>query len=376
MSNSETRRLFSFYLVPEFTLLAFSSALEALRLANLIVGYEAYAWRFVSEDGGSVRSSCGLELTPRLSLDEERAHLNGPLRPSMAVVCGGMNVQRHRSRAAAAWLRECRRRGVALASLCTGSNFLADAGLLDGRRCTIHWENVPDFAERFPALLVSSSVYEIDGDIYTCGGGSACFDMMLHLVEQDFGEAVVSRVCEQALVERVRGSDVRQRLPLRGRLGISNPAILQVVEQMEANLMDPIPLPELAARTGLSLRQIERLFRREMGRSPARYYLELRLERAHLLLSQSMLPIIEVAVACGFFSGSYFWNCYRKAYGCTPKQTRLSSQSQRPPRPGIAASQDGRRTGALRPGSCTALPHEQTSPSRGRGFLMPALNTA
>ena len=104
MSNSETRRLFSFYLVPEFTLLAFSSALEALRLANLIVGYEAYAWRFVSEDGGSVRSSCGLELTPRLSLDEERAHLNGPLRPSMAVVCGGMNVQRHRSRAAACLL--------------------------------------------------------------------------------------------------------------------------------------------------------------------------------------------------------------------------------------------------------------------------------
>jgi transcriptional regulator GlxA family with amidase domain len=327
MSETETRkRLFSFYLVPEFTLLAFSSAIEALRLANAAIGFEAYSWRFVSEDGRSVRSSCGLDLVPHSSLAEERALLAGRSRPSIAVVCGGMNVRRHHSRTVATWLRECRRRGVALASLCTGSDVLANAGLLDGRRCTIHWENLPDFVERFPALQVSTGVYEIDGDVYTCAGGSASFDMILHLIEQDFGEAIVSRICEQALVERVRNPSARQRLPLRTQLGTSDPVILTIAEEMQANLSDPLPLPRLAANVGVSVRQIERLFRREMGRSPARYYLELRLERAHLLLSQSALPIIEIAVACGFLGGSHFWNAYRKIYGCTPKQTRLGSQ--------------------------------------------------
>lgn len=330
MSETDPRRrLFSFYLVPEFTLLAFSSALEALRLANLTVGFEAYAWRFVSEDGRCVKSSCGLDLATHVSLSEERSFLAGRSRPSVAVVCGGMNVQSHRSRPAAAWLRECRRRGVALASLCTGSDVLADAGLLDGRRCTIHWENLPDFAERFPALQVSAGVYEIDGDVYTCAGGSASFDMMLHLIAQDFGEAVVSRICEQALVERMRAPSVRQRLPLKTQLGASDPMVLTIAEEMQASLSEPMTLPDLAARVGVSVRQIERLFAREMGRSPARYYLELRLERAHLLLSQSALPIIEVAVACGFLGGSHFWNAYRKAYGCTPKQTRLASQNAR-----------------------------------------------
>jgi transcriptional regulator GlxA family with amidase domain len=349
--TDKRRRLFSFYLVPEFTLLAFSSAIEALRLANAAVGFEAYAWRFVSEDGCSARSSCGLDLAVHASLAEERALLAGGERPSMTVVCGGMNVQRHRSRGAAAWLRECRRRGVALASLCTGSDVLAGAGLLDGRRCTIHWANLPDFAERFPALAVSTGVYEIDGDVYTCAGGSASFDMMLHLIAQDFGEAVVSRVCEQALVERVRGADARQRLPLRARLGTSDPVVLAVAETMQANIAEPLPLPLLAAKAGVSLRQVERLFRREMGRSPARYYLELRLERAHLLLCQSALPIIEVAISCGFLGGPHFWNAYRKAYGCTPKQTRLAGQAGRSPPPAVpAVARDGRRIGPARQG--------------------------
>jgi transcriptional regulator GlxA family with amidase domain len=328
MSEADARRrLFTFYLVPEFTLLAFSSAIEALRLANLTVGFAAYSWRSVSDDGRAVRSSCGMNLAANSSLPEERAWLCTSERPSVAVVCGGMNVKHHRSRPVAAWLRECRRRGVALASLCTGSDLLADAGLLDGRRCTIHWENLPDFTERFPTLQVSTGVYEIDGDVYTCAGGSASFDMMLHLIAQDFGEAVVARICEQALVDRVRAPSVRQRLPLRNQLGTSDPVVLAVVQAMQANITEPAPLPDLATKAGVSLRQLERLFAREMGRSPARYYLELRLERAHLLLSQSPLPIIEVAVACGFVGGSHFWNVYRKAYGCTPKETRHASRN-------------------------------------------------
>lgn len=362
MSDSKTRRrVFSFYLVPEFTLLAFSSAIEALRLANLVVGFEAYAWRFVSDDGAGVRSSCGLDFVTGSSLRDERALLGGTDRPSMAIVCAGRNVHLHTNGGANAWLRECRRAGVALASLCTGANVLAAAGVLEGRRCTIHWENFPGFAERFPTLVVSASVYEIDGDVYTCAGGSASFDMMLHLIEQDFGGGVVGRICEQAMVERVRSSSARQRLPLRTRLGVSDPAILNIVEHMEENLTEPLSLPRLSEKLGMTRRQIERLLHRELGRSPARYYLELRLERAHLLLEQSTLPIVEIAVACGFLGGSHFWDCYRKAYGCTPKQTRLASRGAPPSSP-VAADDRKRRRAGIPPFGALA----QSCPSSGQ----------
>ncbi|MDX3924250.1 MAG: GlxA family transcriptional regulator [Shinella sp.] len=316
-----------FYLVPEFTMLAFTSAIEALRLANNILGFDAYSWRLASENGGSVRASCGLSLETDSSVAIERAQLSGMLKPSAAFVCAGKNVQDYHSRTAGAWLRECRHRGVMLGSFCTGTYLLAQAGLLDGRRCTIHWENFPGFAERFPTLCVTNGIYEIDGSFLTCAGGTASFDMMLHLIGEDFGEAIVNRICEQALMERVRGPADRQRLPLPARLGVNNPIILKVVERMEATLTEPQALPELAASVGLSRRQIERLFHRELGRSPARYYLELRLERAHLLLTQSSLPIIEVAIACGFAAGSHFSKCYREAYGYSPQQTRATRHS-------------------------------------------------
>ena len=152
--------------------------------------------------------------------------------------------------------------------------------------------------------------------------------MMLHLIAPDFGEAVVSRICDQALVERVRAPSARQRLPLRTQLGTSNPTLLAIVEEMQANLADPLALPDLAAEVGVSLRQIERLFAREMGRSPARYYLELRLERAH-----SAQPVGAADHRGGgglrILSGSHFWNAYRKVYGCTPKQTRLTRPTER-----------------------------------------------
>ena len=114
----------------------------------------------------------------------------------------------------------------------------------------------------------------------------------------------------------------RQRLPLRARLGVQNSKVLSIIELMESNLSEPLSLIEIAEYAGLSRRQIERLFRQEMGRSPARYYLEIRLDRARHLLIQSSLPVVEVAVACGFVSASHFSKCYRELYGRSPQQER------------------------------------------------------
>ena len=185
----------------------------------------------------------------------------GPDRPSMVIVCSGINVETYSNRSAFAWLREEYNRGVAIGGLCTGAHVLAAAGLLSNKRCAIHWENLPGFSEAFPKANVFADLFEVDQNIYTCAGGTAALDMMLKLIGDDFDDNLVNRVCEQVLTDRVRSPTDRQRLPLRARLGVQNSKVLTIIELMEANLSEPLSLIEIADHVGLSRRQIERLFR-------------------------------------------------------------------------------------------------------------------
>ncbi|MFC3208012.1 MAG: GlxA family transcriptional regulator [Mesorhizobium sp.] len=317
------KRSFVFFLVPDFTMIAFATALDPLRSANRMLGYEAYRWRLTSIDGKPVKASNGVECAVDTSLDDERRKMSGADRPNMAIVCSGIEVEKYHNRSTFAWLREEYNRGVAIGGLCTGAHILAAAGLLSNKRCAIHWENLPGFSEAFPKANVFADLYEVDQNIYTCAGGTAALDMMLKLIGDDFDESLVNRVCEQVLTDRVRSPTDRQRLPLRARLGVQNAKVLNIIELMEANLSEPLSLIEIADHVDLSRRQIERLFRTEMGRSPARYYLEIRLDRARHLLIQSSMPVVEVAVACGFVSASHFSKCYRELYARSPQQERV-----------------------------------------------------
>jgi len=317
------KRSFVFFLVPDFTMIAFATALDPLRSANRMLGYEAYRWRLSSIDGKPVKASNGVECAVDTSLDDERRKMSGADRPNMAIVCSGIEVEKYHNKSAFAWLREEYNRGVAIGGLCTGAHILAAAGLLSNKRCAIHWENLPGFSEAFPKANVFADLFEVDQNIYTCAGGTAALDMMLKLIGDDFDESLVNRVCEQVLTDRVRSPTDRQRLPLRARLGVQNSKVLTIIELMEANLSEPLSLIEIADHVDLSRRQIERLFRTEMGRSPARYYLEIRLDRARHLLIQSSMPVVEVAVACGFVSASHFSKCYRELYARSPQQERV-----------------------------------------------------
>ena len=317
------KRSIVFFLVPDFTMVAFATALEPLRIANRMLGYDAYRWRLASVDGQAVPASNAVLCAVNTSLEDERRKMAGPDRPSMVIVCSGINIERYSNKSAFAWLREEYNRGVAIGGLCTGAHVLAAAGLLSGKRCAIHWENLPGFAEAFPKANVFADLFEFDQNIYTCAGGTAALDMMLKLIGEDFDDHLVNRVCEQILTDRVRSPSDRQRLPLRARLGVQNSKVLTIIELMEANLAEPLSLLDIADHVGLSRRQIERLFRTEMGRSPARYYLEIRLDRARHLLIQSSMPVVEVAVACGFVSASHFSKCYRELYARSPQQERL-----------------------------------------------------
>ncbi|MCO5730204.1 GlxA family transcriptional regulator [Rhizobium sp. SSA_523] len=327
------KRTLVFLLVPNFTMLPFAAAVETLRIANRMLGYQAYDWRLMSADGEKVHSSSGIAIEVNSSLADERRHLGGAFRPDMVLVCSGIAVEEFNNKSVHAFLRETYNRGVAVGSLCTGAHVLAQAGLLNGRRCAIHWENLPGFAEAFPQVEVYADLYEVDANLYTCAGGTASLDMMLNLIGQDFGETLVNRVCEQQLTDRVRNPNDRQRLPLRARLGVHHNKVLAIIELMESHLAEPLTLVDIADQVGLSRRQVERLFRQEMGRSPARYYLEIRLDRARHLLVQSSLPIVEVAVACGFVSASHFSKCYREVYNRSPQQERAERKLTISPAP-------------------------------------------
>ncbi len=326
-NDKRVKRSFVFFLIPDFTMVAFATAIEPLRLANRMLGYNAYDWRLSSLDGRPVAASNGVEVAVNTSLEDERRKMMGADRPSMVVVCTGINVEKYSNRTVFAWLREEYNRGVAIGGLCTGAHVLAAAGLLSGKRCAIHWENLPGFQEAFPKAMPIADLFEIDHNVYTCAGGTASLDMMLKLIGEDFDDNLVNRVCEQALTDRVRSATDRQRLPLRARLGVQNSKVLSIIEVMEANLSEPLSLVEIADEADLSRRQIERLFRQEMGRSPARYYLEIRLDRARHLLLQSSMPVVDVAVACGFVSASHFSKCYRELYGRSPQQERAERKT-------------------------------------------------
>ncbi|RJG40637.1 GlxA family transcriptional regulator [Mesorhizobium sp. DCY119] len=320
-----TQRQVVFYLVPGFDILTFAAAMEAFRTANSVRGYGAYRWRLVSMDGHQVKANCGLYFQVTDSIASGRRHLSSTQRPNIVIVCSGSNAGDHAERSADAWLRECKRYGVTLAGLSTGAEILAGAGLLTDKRCTIHWQSLPGFVERFSRAHVSLGIFEVDGDVYTCAGGAAGFDMTAHLIGRDHGEEVVAGICEHVVVDRVRGTTVRQRLPLSKRTGTVNETLRFLIEKMEENLSEPDRIGNLADAVCLSRRQVERLFRFEFGCSPARYYRKLRLDYANRLLVETAMPVIDVAIACGFVSPSHFARCYRDTYGRSPQQMRLFS---------------------------------------------------
>ncbi|MEE8500563.1 MAG: GlxA family transcriptional regulator [Kiloniellales bacterium] len=315
--RSQETETFGFLLLPQFSLLAFTSAMEPLRAANRLSGRALYAWHLVSKDGAAVASSGGIEVLAQDSIDAvERL-------PNLLVVTG-LNAHLFADRSIMAWLRRIERRGCRLGALSTGSYVLARAGLLTGYRCTIHWETLAAFREAYPDLEVTAEVYEIDRGRLTCSGGTAALDLMLSLITLAHGRGLATAVAEQFIHERIRGHGEPQRMALRNRLGVTHPRLLKVVGLMEENLEEPLSRAELARRAGISTRQLERLFRKYLQRTPTRYYLELRLYRARRLLGQTAISVLGVALACGFVSASHFSKCYREFFHKTPREERLA----------------------------------------------------
>jgi transcriptional regulator GlxA family with amidase domain len=249
-------------------------------------------------------------------------------REDTVLVCGGIDVQQATTKPILNWLRREARRGVAIGGLCTAAYTLAKAGLLDGRRATIHWENQDSFLEEFEDVKLTKSVFVVDGNRMSTAGGTASIDLMLKIIAQDHGEEVANTVADQLIYSSIRTDQDIQRLSIPTRIGVRHPKLSQVIQMMESNIEEPISPADLAAHVGMSTRQLERLFRRYLSRSPKRYYMELRLQKARNLLMQTDMSVINVALACGFASPSHFSKCYRAHYQTTPYRERGSHGAQ------------------------------------------------
>lgn len=314
--NSPTRKI-NLLLLPGSSLAELGLALACFDLANRLSESVLYEVRLLSADG-----------TPPLLAEAAPLAVAGRFEPTQG--CDLLLLFAGEAAAQAltvgeplvAALQQCQRQCGAIAAAGFASYWLAQAGLLNGYRATVHWRALDHFSERYPHVICSSNLLEVDRDRLSCGGGSAVADLVLGLIGRQHGSELAAAIAEQLLLERVRSKDDRQRIPLHNQIGANQPKLVQAVMLMEANLEEPLTTDEIAGHVGVSRRQLERLFKQHLESVPSQYYLELRLNRARQQLRQTSKSIIQIGLSCGFSSGPHFSSAYRNHFGSTPREER------------------------------------------------------
>ena len=312
---------FGFLLIPGFSMLSLAAAVEPLRMANAQAEEELFQWDFLSWGNTSVNASNNMVTAPTIDVDQVKML-------DVLLVVAGINVATYGDDVFFAWLRQASRQVDLLGSTSTGALLLAKAKLLRHKTCTIHWEYVDSFREQFPDVWMSGELYEFDGSLFTCSGGSAGLDMMLQIIADQHGYELALLVAEQYMHPHIRPPHQDQRMRLQSRLNINNPRLIKSLDIMRQNLEAPLTCQELADASNMSARQMERLFKQYLHQSPGQYYLHLRLEKTQQLLRQSSLSVLQVATACGFSSTSYLARCYQKKYACSPRQERARNSNR------------------------------------------------
>ena len=315
-----TPRTFGFLLPPNFSMMCFASAIEPLRSANRVADRELYRWHLYSADGEPVAASNGISVLPDARIGDER-------RLDAVFACGGIDSHNYDDPRALEWLSEQAQQDVEIGAITTGAFILARAGLLDGYRCTTHWESLPALAEAYPALEATHSLFEIDRSRATCSGGTAALDLMLHMIATDHGEELATAVANQFIHGRIRAAADRQPMTEQIRLRTLAPKLAAALDVMQNHIEQPLSTVEIGRRIGVSGRQLERLFQHHLGCAPRHYYMQLRLEYARVLLLETGLSLLNVALASGFVSQSHFGACYRRHFGCTPREERVRANA-------------------------------------------------
>jgi transcriptional regulator GlxA family with amidase domain len=306
---------FSFFLMPEFTHIAFSCALEPLRIANLVSGKTLYRWTLLSEDGRTATCSNGSVTLTEGGMEPGR-------KTDRLFLISGMNVPAHTTPPLLAWLRRERAAGTPLGGICSAAYVLAKAGFLDNMETALHWAWHDLFTEEFPDVRLVRSVFVAREKVITASGGTAAADLMLHLIGRAQGTDLATEVADQMVYNAVREGTAAQRVSLQSRHGMRNQHLVRAIAIMDETIESPISPSLIAEQLGISTRQLERLFGRFLNSTPKHYFMEKRLHRAQNLLVQTDQSVTEIAMACGFQSTSHFSRVYRAHFGTSPVQQR------------------------------------------------------
>ncbi len=317
--SRDTLRDIGFVLLPRFSLAALGSALGIVEAVNDLAGEQNIRTHIVSHASADVRSATQIAVMPSISVGEMLGDMHSL---DLILVIGDAPLPETGYDDIIVKLKAVANKGVTIGGVGTGAWLLARAGLLDGYRATIHWPYTSLLAERFPNVVVSSHVYEMDRDRVTAAGGQAAQDLLLAIITARFGAETTADVMDQLGIERARSADERQRVPLSARIGGGQPKLTEAVSLMEANFEEPLPTEDIARLVGVSRRQLERLFKQHLNSLPSRYYLEMRLARARQLLRETSQSILQIGLSCGFSSGPHFSSAYRAHFSVTPRDER------------------------------------------------------
>ncbi len=315
------RRRYGFLTLPNYSMIALTSAVEPLRMANRLCREDVYTWSLVSLDGAPVARE------QRPLARRRRCRSTRWTEADVVFVCGGVDVQRAVNRELLTALRQLAQSRVAAGVALHRRLRARQGGLLDKYRAAIHWENMSALREEFPRIHFTAQLFAIDRDRYTCSGGIAPLDLMLNMIKDDLGPDIAPLISEQFILDRIRNDRDRQHIPLQAQVGVFHERLIKAAALMEANIEEPMSLDDLAASIGVSRRQIERLFKRHLDQVPTKYYLEIRLRRARELLLQTSMSIMDITTACGFQSPPHFSKCYRNAFGYPPSAERQMNRA-------------------------------------------------
>jgi transcriptional regulator GlxA family with amidase domain len=303
-------------LLPKFSSLTLASLVEPMRIANYSDGRQLYRWEYISADGADVPGCSGYSVPSKLFRDIDDV--------DSIIVCGGWNAERFKDASLLSWLRTQARKGVTMGAVEMGSYLLAEAGLLKDCKATIHWHCHNAFAERYPEIDLQQQLYIVDKNRVTCAGGNACVDMILHDIEQRYGSALSTEVADQMIHASARQGEQPQRPAQSADEAAVPPVLVRAVSHMETNIENATRIPELADALGLSQRKLERLFNKHFGCPAVAYYRKVRLQHARVLLTQTDMSVLDICIACGFASSSYFSKSYAEQFGLRPRDHRLA----------------------------------------------------
>lgn len=314
-----------FLMFPGFPMACLTSAIEPLRAANEITGRREFEWRLVAETTGPVRSSAEISFSPDVTLLEaeglDQLYLISPPTAEFA--------DPRRSPARLRWLD---RTGITLGAFSGGIFPLARAGLMEGRSSSVHWCYEAAFRAEFPDVIASESAILRERRRNTASGAGAVFDLMLRLIEERLGRDCMTEVACWFQHPFVRDADASQKVPVARSGSTADslpPPIREAIRLFESHVEDPLRIPDVATAVGLSDRHFERLFKRETGQSPLRYYRHLRLSKARQRVLYSNDSFREIAVAVGYMTSSPMIRHYTELFGVSPRDERRLTQSRR-----------------------------------------------